>query len=189
MRRMNKTTFRIFVSVLLTGIVGVIGMLVMSYDIGTMSYYYDKMSEEHYVNREYMTDIRTMLYEHQAVVAQHIVDSDERKEEYESQEQKLRNELRDVITAFGERISENEMEPLYHKVYSNYISYLRNVDIVLQLSAENKDATAGIYMTSNMADFINKINGNLSELDAYTMDKLNQIKGKMDGLVHMAQLR
>lgn len=184
---MNKTTFRIFVSVLLTGIVGVIGMLVMSYDIGTMSYYYDKMSEEHYVNREYMTDIRTMLYEHQAVVAQHIVDSDECKEEYESQEQKLRNELRDVITAFGERISENEMEPLYHKVYSNYISYLRNVDIVLQLSAENKDATAGIYMTSNMADFINKINGNLSELDAYTMDELNQIKGKMDGLVHMAR--
>lgn len=177
---MDKIAFRIFISVLSTGIIGIIGLVIMAVNINKMSLYYEQIADEHFANREYMQEITGALYEHQSIVASHILASDDRSEYFNEREQELREKLTEVISSFGERMKGDVREQLYHKVYSNFHSYLRNADTALQLSEQDKNVTAGIYLTTNMADFCAKINGNLADLDELTVQELNELKEKMD---------
>lgn len=188
MRRMDKIAFRIFISVLGTGIIGILGLITMAYNINQMSVYYEQIAGEHFANREYMEEITSDLYEHQSIVASHIVAVDDRVDYFADRERELRAELIQKIADFGERMKGDVREQLYHKVYSNFYSYLKNSDTTLQLSAEGHDATAGLYLTTNMADFSDRINGNLADLDELTTQELNALKEQMDQRVFISRI-
>lgn len=188
MRHMNKIAFRIFVSVLSTGIIGIIGLFTMALDINQMSAYYEQIADEHFTNREYMQEITSALYEHQSVVACRIVAIEDRIEYFDAREQELREALVKKISEFGERMKGDVREQLYHKLYSNFYSYLRNSDTALQLSAEEHHSTAGLYLTANMTEFAEKINGNLAELDELTVQELDALKKQMNQKVFMSRI-
>ena len=74
---MKKIPLRIFIIVLITGIIGVTGMVVLKYNIDKLSNTYHVIMDEHAVNQDYMKSIMTHLYQHKSQVMDHILANSE----------------------------------------------------------------------------------------------------------------
>lgn len=186
---MKRIPLRIFIIVLITGIIGVTGMVVLKYNIDKLSNTYHVIMDEHVANQDYMKSIMTHLYQHKAQVMDHILaDSEDMYDKYEQKEVELRNQIIDELTEFGSYMEGNEGESYYHKVYSNYYSYLRNVDIVLELSRDGDKNMATYYVNTTMVGFLENVDRDLSELDELTVNEMNEAKAYMDGLIQFSQI-
>ena len=186
---MKRIPLRIFIIVLITGIIGVMGMVVLKYNIDKLSNTYHIIMDEHAVNQDYMKKIMTHLYQHKSQVMDHILaDSEDMYEKYEQKEAELRNQMIDEFNEFGLHMQGNERERYYHKVYSNYYSYLRNVDIVLELSRDGSKNMATYYVNTTMVGFLENVDHDLSELDELTVNEMNEAKAYMDRLIRFSQI-
>ena len=186
---MKRIPLRIFIIVLITGIIGVTGMVVLKYNIDKLSNTYHVIMDEHVVNQDYMKSIMTHLYQHKAHVMDHILaNSEDMYDKYEQKEVELRNKMIDEFTEFGSHMQGNERKRYYHKVYSNYYSYLRNVDIVLELSRDGSKNMATYYVNTTMVGFLENVDHDLSELDELTVNEMNAAKAYMDRLIRFSQV-
>ena len=99
---MKRIPLRIFIIVLITGMIGVTGMVVLKYNIDKLSNAYHVIMDEHAVNQDYMKNIMTHLYQHKALVMDHILaNSEDMYDKYEQKENELRNKMIDEFTEFG----------------------------------------------------------------------------------------
>ena len=186
---MKRIPLRIFIIVLITGIIGVMGMVVLKYNIDKLSNTYHVIMDEHAVNQDYMKSIMTHLYQHKSQVMDHILaNSQDMYEKYEQKEVELRNKMIDEFTEFGLHMQGNERERYYHKGYSDYYSYLRNVDIVLDLSRDGNKNMATYYVNTTMVGFLENVDHDLAELDELTINEMNEAKAYMDRLIRFSQI-
>lgn len=186
---MKKTQFRIFLVVLITGIIGVTGMVILKNNIDKLSESYHEIIDEHAVNQDYMKSVVALLYQHQAQIMNHIMaDTEEMYAKYESKDQILRDEIGEELTEFGLGMQTEERSRLYHKVYSNYYSYLRNVDIILELSRGGDKNMATYYVNTSMAGFLENMDKDLHELDSLTVNEMNSAKADMDRLIYYSRI-
>lgn len=186
---MKRIPFRIFIIVLITGIIGVAGMVVLKYNIDKLSDAYHEIIDEHVVNQDHMKSIVASLYQHQAQVMNHILaDSDEMYSKYEEKEAQLRENISAELTEFGTRMQTTERSRLYHKVYSNFYSYLRNVDIVLELSRSGDKNMATYYVNTTMVGFLENMDNDLDELDDLTISEMVEAKASMDDLIAFSRI-
>lgn len=177
----KNTTLKIFFIVLFSGLIGVFGVFLMAYDLDVLSADYKKIIAENYDSIENMGEINKLIYQHQAVVANHIRSEDSReKEAYEEEEAKLRQQLNNSVILFGERMKEKEGLSLYHKVYSNTYSYLKNVDIVFELSWKGDHTSANYFITNSMNSQITNVNDSIEELEKLTKQRLEQAKEELN---------
>lgn len=185
----EKITFRIFISILLAGIIGVAGISILTYDINRFSVDYQRIVAENYENKEYMEHICRLLYQHQALVANHIrsVDKTE-KDLLEEEEALVRAELKAELAEFGKRMTDDEREQLYHNVYSNAYSYLKNVDVVFELSRSGDNMTANYYVSTMMSEFVNNVNNSIAEMEALTDGELNNAKEDIDHNIMISRI-
>lgn len=175
--------------VLTAGIIGVAGMLIMKYDINRLSENYREIIDEHSVNRAYMAKISALLYEHQAVISNYIIAANnEQRINYKKTDKEIRAEMDTNLAEFNERMAGDKREQLYHKLYSNYYSYLRNADIVLNLIDDNSTATALHYTNNVLTDFVEKITRNLNELDELTVSEMEESKELMEHYIRIAEI-
>ncbi len=92
---MKNIPLKIFIMVLIAGIVGISGMVILKNDIGNLSDGYREITYEYSENKRYTLEIRTLLYKHQALVANHTAaDSEEKYSEYETAAENTENRLR-----------------------------------------------------------------------------------------------
>ncbi|MBO5373251.1 MAG: response regulator [Lachnospiraceae bacterium] len=186
---MKRIPLRIFIIVLITGIIGVTGMVVLKYNIDKLSNTYQVIMDEHVVNQDYMKSIMTHLYQHKTQVMDHILaNSEEMYDKYEQKEIELRNKMIEEFTEFGLHMQGKDSESYYHKVYSDYYSYLRNVDIVLELSRDGSKNMATYYVNTTMVGFLENVDHDLSELDELTVNEMNEAKAYMDELIRFSQI-
>lgn len=175
---------KIFVMVLIAGIIGMLGQSVLMYGISSLSRNYKVIVDEHTVNRIYMSEISTLTYRHQSVVAKHLIAEDEKQYEiYEKECNDISEKLRTRMAEFGKRMTGDEREQLYHKVYSNINSYMSNADIAIKLSREGSKSTAYYYYDTIMSDFLDKVDSSIEELDDYTEAQMRDAREYMDGYI------
>lgn len=188
MKSLNSIPLKIFFMVLVVGIIGVTGIIIMKYNIDRLSESYREISSEHIVNRAYMSQISNLLYEHQAVISNYVIASnDEQRSKYKKSDEQLRAALNENIAQFGARMTGDRREQLYHKLYSNYYSYLRNANIALGLVDDDSRATAIHYTNNVLTEFVEKINKNLSELDGLTVEEMNDATERMENYINVAE--
>lgn len=188
---MNKKSipFRIFIIVLLTGIIGVAGMMVQKYNMDKISASYREIINDHVTNRETTKQIMASLYEHEAVIANHILAQDDASyEKYETRGAWLQDVIREELDALGVRMQGNEREQLYHKVYSNCYSYFRNVDLVLEMSKSDNKEMAIYYMNTSMSGFLEDMDQGLSELADLTEEEMELATDKMNRLLTVSRI-
>ena len=158
-------------------------------NIDKLSNTYHVIMDEHAVNQDYMKNIMIHLYQHKAYVMDHILaNSEDMYDKYEQKEVELRNKIIDELTEFGFHMQGNEGERYYHKVYSNYYSYLRNVDIILELSRGGDKNMSTYYVNTTMVGFLENVDYDLSELYELTVNEMNEAKAYMDGLIRFSQI-
>lgn len=189
MANMKGIPFKVFIMVLTAGIIGIIGVVILKYDIEKLSQSYREIIEEHNVNRSYMEEISQKLYQHRSIIAAHVASENENDyKTFEEEEAQLRKELEQLLTRFRERMTGNEREQMYHKVYSDYYSYVQNVEVTLQLSREGSTETAVFYLTGQMSDFLESVNANLSGLEQLTRKEMDAAKQKMNSYIRFSRI-
>lgn len=187
--KMKSIPFRVFIIVLSAGIIGIAGVLILKNDIDRLSGSYREIIDEHNVNRAYMEQISQLLYQHRSFIAIHVASKNEKTHnKYEEKEQQLRKEMGDLLAEFRKRMTGNEREQMYHRVYSDYYSYLQNVDVTLQLSRDGSVETAIFYLTGQMSDFLDSVNANLAKLEQLTMKEMELAKQKMNSCIDFSRV-
>ena len=181
---------KIFTVVLIAGIVGISGMIILKNDIEDLSDGYRVITDEYSENKHYTLEIRTLLYRHQALVANHTAaDSEEKYSEYESAAEKTESSLRDMFDELGGRMkSGDKSEKVYHKAYSSFISYLQNAEIAFGFSRGGSKATADYYIVNVMDGYVEKVNASLDALDGYTEEEIVAAQNVMDGHIRTSTI-
>ncbi|MBR1736971.1 MAG: HD domain-containing protein [Firmicutes bacterium] len=186
---MMKIPTKIFITVFIAGIIGIVGEIVLKYDIDMLSENYNEISSEHIVNRDYINDISVKLYRHQTVIVSYSLTADNiRMHEYSLEEKELREDIKELLYEFGERMEGDRREQLYHTVYSNYYGYLQNADILMQFGNNDSKGMTEYYTLNVMADCIKNINEGLDELDSLTIDEMEIARVRMDGYIRLSQI-
>lgn len=181
---MKRIPLKIFIVVLLAGIVGISGEILLIRNVNRLSYHYQVIVEEHDTNRIYMTKISSLAYRHQSVVAKHLIAEDsEHYVRYEADCLRIQEQLMDELSQFGVRMTGEQREQLYHNLYSDLNSYMNNADVALELSREGNKSTAFYYYDAVMNEFLEKVAVSITELDDFTVEKMHEAKEKMDASI------
>lgn len=181
---MKNIPLKIFIMVLIAGVVGISGMIILKNDIGDLSEGYRSITDEYSANKQYTLEIRALLSRHQALVANHTAaNSEEKYSEYEASADGIETQLRDMFSELGGRMGGDESEKIYHKAYSSFLSYLQNADIAFGFSREGSKGTADYYIVNVMDDYAGKVNANLDALDGYTEEEICAARDRMDGYI------
>ena len=187
--KVKSIPFRVFIMVLSASIIGISGVLILKHNIDSLSDSYREIIEEHNVNRTYMEQSSQVLYQHRSIVAIHVASKEAKdRAKYEETEQQLREKMGTTLAQFRRRMTGNEREQVYHRVYSDYYSYLQNVDITLQLSREGSVETSVYYLTGQMSDFLESVNKNLSQLEQLTLNEMKLAQEKMNSCIDFSRV-
>lgn len=186
---MKKIPFRIFITVLIAGIVGIFGEIILKYNIDRLSDNYRMIANEIVVNRQYTTQINLLAYQHQALVSRHVITEDEAAYDgYEAEAEQIRVRLLKELEEFSERMAGDEREQIFHKVYSNMNSYLQNANTALKFSREGSKGTAAYYCNNIMNNFLQKVNGSIQELDEFTTAELEDAYERMESYIWISRI-
>lgn len=82
----------------------------------------------------------------------------------------------------------DEKEQMFHTVYSNAVSYFSDAENVFQMSREGNTETAGYYVTSYLADFIDKITEDIDTMDGYVAEEMARTDAQMRRGIRLAEL-
>lgn len=186
---MKKIPMRIFIAVLVAGIVGILGEIILKYDIDKLSENYVVIVEEYAANESYMSTLNTLLYKHQALIIKYVVEKNPIVNEYYKKEEVvLRQKIMDTLYEFDERMQDDMSKQLFHKVYSNAAGYFSNADHAMEFHDNGSQEMAIQYSTSLMNEFVLKMNTNLSDLSEYTVSEMNHAKEQMDYYIRLSQV-
>lgn len=186
---MKRIPLKIFVVVLVAGIVGILGEILLINNVDQLSDYYQRIVDEHDANRIYMIQISSLAYQHQSIVAKHLIAADsEHYERYEADCKQIEQQLMDELTQFGGRMTGELREQLYHNLYSEINGYINNAEIALELSSEGKKGTAYYYYDTVMNEFLVKVEDSIQELDDYTVEKMDTAQRKMDACIRDSEI-
>lgn len=186
---MKGTPFKIFIAVLIAGLIGIVGEIVLVSHMNTLSEGYSEIITEHIVNSDYIHEISGLLYQHQAITANHIAaDSEELYEKYEAQAKTIEEQLDLLFDEFGKRMTGDKREQLFHLCYSDYRSYLQNSEVAFKFSREGSDATASYYVVNVMYGFVETANGHLDDLEQLASEEMKTASDRMDRYISASGL-
>ena len=186
---MKHISLKIFILVLIAGVLGIAGVIILNNDVGLLSDGYRTIIDEHSENLNCSSEIRSLLYKHQTVVSKHVMASTEDKyDEYEAEAEALETELRRVFDEFGERMSGGEREQIFHVAYTSFYSYLENAENALEFSREGNKGTANYYVVNIMDVRVNKVNESFENLDNYTKEQISEARSEMDGYITTSRI-
>lgn len=178
---MNGTPFKIFISVLMAGLIGIVGEIFLVCHINRLSEGYSEMISEHIVNSEYIHELSGLLYRHQAISANHVsADSDVLYDKYEAEAKEIEDRLNVIFDEFGDRMTGDEREQLFHLCYSDYRGYLQNAEVAFKFSREGSTETASYYLVNVMSVFVETANEHLDDLQQLLSQEMQAASDKMD---------
>lgn len=186
---MRHIPLKIFIIVLLGGIIGIIGELLLKSDIDKLSDGYQVIVDEYFQNLADNSEIRTLMYTHQAVVVKHTAaDTEEKYDEYEREAERLEQELRTRFNELGERMKGGEHEQVYHRAYSNFHTYLQNADVALEFSRAGSKNTADFYIVNILDDCTRKVNACIDDMDGFLNEETAKAQETMNGYIKTSQI-
>lgn len=177
---MKSAAGKILIIILLTGVICLIGEIILSREMVRMQEIHDNIMTEHVRNREYIAEIGNMLYEHQSMLANYALsDSDELRAEYKAREAELRQKMTEKIIAFSFFMKGGEKEKIYHRVYSNFSGYDDNVSLFLDF-AENNQMNMAVYYNDNvLKTYLDEIKSRFEDLNLVIQNEINRAERAM----------
>lgn len=186
---MKHTPFKIFIIVLIGGIIGIVGEFFMKYYIERLSVGHKVIVDDYFSTLSTGSEIRSLMYSHQAVIVKHTAaDSEDKYNEYESEADRLENSLRDEFNKLGERMKGGEQERIYHRAYTNFHSYLQNADVTLEFSRAGSKNTADFYIVKILDDCTKRVNECLDIMNTFLNAKTAEAQNTMNGYISMSRV-
>ena len=175
---------------LISGLIGIAGSIIVKVYLDKLTDKYDEISQIHHINREYINDISTTLYKHQSVILNYIMTDDESiAKGLKIDSDALIEQAAATISEFGERVEEAESEQYeqyYHKIYSNFYGYIKNVDLSINFCDEGQKDTARYYVENIMNPLIDSVNESLGNMDSLTVNEMNEAADEMSWFIDIS---
>lgn len=189
MKLIKRIPIQMLILNLCAGIVCIIGMLVMNYNLDMIVKNYEQNAETCMRERLVMSDLCRLMGRHHIIVSWHtLTDMPEEKSAYEEKAKRLKEEIIENLEEMNGHSFTDEKEQLFHTVYSNAVSYFANAENVFQMSREGNSETARYYVTSYLADFIDAITEDIDTLDGYLAVEMAETDREMARRIRAAEL-
>ncbi len=186
---MKHIPLKIFLIVLLSGIIGITGQIILTYDINRLSDGYKIIVDEYFKDLADNNEIRILMYTHQAVIVKHTAaDTEDKYTEYEQQAEQIEQELRTRFNELGERMKGGEHEQVYHRAYTSFHSYLQNAEVTLEFSRAGSKNTADFYIVNILDDCTRKVNDCIDNMNGFLTEETAQAQEKMNGYIKFSQV-
>ena len=189
MKYLREMPVRIFIVVLLTGIIGITGIIIMRQQAGHLIEGYHVVMDEHVEKRETMSRILSMVYKHRAVISNCLLVTDEaKKRELETEESEINARLQKELGDFGEKMQGGDKEVLYHTLYSSFQSYLQTVSVAHELYLGGSEKAASDYVAFNLVESASKINENIQKLDTLVLSEMDDAREQLEDFVGLIRM-
>lgn len=186
---MKHIPLKIFIIVLISGIIGITGEFVMKFYIERLSSGYEVIVDDYFSTLTTNSEIRNLMYTHQALIVKHTAaDSEDKYNEYESEANRIEQRLRDEFSVLGERMKGGEQEQVYHKAYTGFYSYLQNADATLEFSRVGTKNTADFYIVNILDDCTKRVNECLDNMEEFLRDETAEAQETMNGYIALSRV-
>lgn len=170
------TAFKIFILVLITGIIGVVGVGIMQRHITNMTNSYERMNDEYFDNCIKIGIVNSRLLTHRSVLTEMITSYQENYsfDEKKSELEQLENEIREIMSELSERMDSGEREQLYHKLYSNVEGYFNSAENTCDIIRDGNINTAVYYINNDIKVNAEAIDESMQNMISLTENEMNQ---------------
>lgn len=171
---MKKAPVKILIIILITGLICIMGEVILSKQLDNVGDSHRNIMKVSVKNREYMENIKTSLYRHQAILANYaLADSEEAQSAYLELEGVLREQLTKDIIDFSYRMKNGERERIYHRVYSDFSGYEENTKLYLDFIRNGEQDMALYYNNNVLKGYLDSMNSRLDDLDLLTIQEIS----------------
>lgn len=189
MIKLKNIPLKIFILALVAGIIGIVGVSVLTIDISVLSDTYNEITNEYSANLRITSTIKMMLYKHHSVITKRIISTDEsRFEEYESEAAEIENSLKASFLELGQKMQGGEREQVYHKAYTEFNSYLNNARSAISLSHQGQNKTANYYVANIMDENLKTVSAAFDDLDDFTNAEITEARGRMNSYISFSRI-
>ncbi|MGN0553845.1 MAG: HD-GYP domain-containing protein [Oscillospiraceae bacterium] len=175
------TAFKIFILVLITGIIGIAGVGIMQHRISKMTSSYEEMSDDYIDNCLKIDEVNSRLLSYRCTLLEMITSSDDeaahltRARELENQKQ----EVLKIMSELSEKMNSGVREQLYHKLYSNVHSYFNTAEVAHQIFDEGNINTALFYINTDLKTNVLSIEQSMQDMKTLTEDEMDAAHEEM----------
>ena len=185
---MKNIPLKIFISILIAGIIGIVGVSLLTIDIALLSDTYDEIND-YTQTLKTTSDIRAQLYKHLSIVSKHISADEEKKFiQYEAEAERISETLKSEFSRLGEKMKGGEREQIYHEAYTSFISYVSAADTALMFSRSGQDKTANYYVVYVMDTSVISVSDAFDKLDSFAESEITQANSKMNSLIGFSKM-
>lgn len=185
---MRGMTKRIFMAVIFTAIVSFACFLLILTETEKITKNYNALIDGYIENRKLMSEISQDMYNIQAQVASHVVNTEQNKNDYyESRISVLNTEIQSLFGEFEDRIEDEEEKELFRKVTNSYNGFVTQIEIALKFSREGAAKSAEYYVCTVMDEYLEDTNDAFDTY--YQRTKENVMLAKEDMQREMSYVR
>ena len=185
---MKNIPLKIFIMILIAGIIGIVGVSILTIDITLLSDTYDEIND-HTRTLETTSGIRAQLYKHQSTVSKHIsADEKDKLAQYEAEAKEIEDSLKEAFSQLREKMMGGEREQIYHEAYTSFISYISAAEKAFMFSNTGQDNTANYYVVYIMDTSVVNVNDAFDELDAFAEAEITEANDKMNSLIELSKI-
>ena len=185
---MKKIPLRIFIAILIAGIIGIVGVSALTVDITLLSNTYGEI-DAYTQTMKTTNHIRAQMYKHQSVISKHIsADEADKQAQYEAEAREIEASLKAEFSALRESMMGGEREQIYHEAYTNFISYLSAADRALTFSNAGQNNTANYYVVYIMDASVISVNDAFDRFDAFAEAEITDANDRMNAIIDISKL-
>ncbi len=190
MNKMSKrTSIKVFIVVLVMGIIGTVCIGILKYDINRLATNYEENITTAFETKGYMDSVQKLLYSHQSMVAGHIVVHDEhRKDMYSYDETVCREDIKRTLNELNNMGFNAEGEVLLKDIQDAVDGYLSRVDDAIALSRAGDANEAGIYIVENLSPYIKSVNESMEKLEVLVSKQISEGRRRMDNDILISRI-
>ncbi len=164
--RRNKLSFRIAFITIISSLFSIVAIELVYMNMKSVIRDYNHVVEVDYTNAEYMNDVMVGIYEHQALIFHHMVESSaSNKKALIEEANEIESHLNDRMKKFEQNVRGTEYETGYHDLFSLMSGYIHNVKTVVDLSKSGDIQTAYYTMHAKLEPIIEKMNSQIMGMD------------------------
>ena len=185
---MKNIPLKIFIMILIAGIIGIVGVSILTIDIALLSNTYNEVNE-YTQTLETTSSIRSQMYKHQSIVSKHIsADEKVKLVQYEKEAKEIEENLKSRFSELREKMMGGEKEQIYHEAYTNFISYISAAEKAFMFSSTGQDKTANYYVVYVMDASVIKVSDAFDRFDAFAEAEITEANDKMNSLIDFSKI-
>ena len=179
---------KIFIMILIAGIIGIVGVSILTIDITMLSNIYNDVNE-YTKTLETTNSIRAQMYKHQSFVSKHIsADEKEKLAQYETEAKEIEESLKAEFSELREKMMGGEREQIYHEAYTNFIAYISAAEKAFMFSNTGQDNTANYYVVYVMDASVVSVSEAFDKLDAFAEAEITEANDKMNSFIRFSMI-